>query len=164
MDDTLKEKLRKYIQEYLQELSSTGTGASFTAGEGEQFASPKAFSKSKTKNNKATQHALDHGWTIAEQTKIKNILKQELLSEVSYSKFKKEVKNRTKSESLHKAVKEIKSRFQEIDRLLEYTQRMKVELNEEGDGGNYWKKTEKYISEISEVSVSIGNRLKNLYK
>ena len=43
----------------------------------------------------------------------------DILKEVSYSKFKTETKFRTKSEQLHKAVKEIKKRSMEMDKLVD---------------------------------------------
>ena len=39
------------------------------------------------------------------------IIEQELLNEVTYSKFKKDVKFRTKSEQLHKAIREVKKKL-----------------------------------------------------
>lgn len=46
----MKEQLRSLIRELVtQEMSTTGTGASMASGQGEQYATPKAFKK---KNNK----------------------------------------------------------------------------------------------------------------
>jgi hypothetical protein len=80
---------------------------------------------------------------------LTNIIKEELLNEVTYSKFKNEVKNRTKAEQLHKAIREVKRKLQEIDRIVEYTSRMKEELSE-GDGIQYWTRTNEAITTISE--------------
>jgi hypothetical protein len=90
-----------------------------------------------------------------------NIIKQELLNEVTYNKFKKDVKHRTKSEQLHKAIREVKRKLQEIDRIVEYTSRMKQELSEEG-GVNYWKATQKNVATISEMVNQLNNKIKNL--
>ena len=79
----------------------------------------------------------------------------------SYSKFKNEVKFRTKSERLHKAIREVKRKIQEIDRIVEYTSRMKQELSEDG-GINYWKATQKNVSQISEMVNQLNNKIKNL--
>ena len=38
-----KEKIKELIQNRLKEISATGTGASFTAGTGENYATPAAF-------------------------------------------------------------------------------------------------------------------------
>ena len=93
--------------------------------------------------------------------KLNDIIDQELLNEVSYSKFKNEVKFRTKSERLHKAIREVKRKIQEIDRIVEYTSRMKQELSEDG-GINYWKATQKNVGQISEMINQLNNKIKNL--
>jgi len=41
------ERLRKLIKQTLKEMSVTGTGASFTAGTGAQYATPFAFNPNK---------------------------------------------------------------------------------------------------------------------
>jgi hypothetical protein len=92
---------------------------------------------------------------------LKKLIEQELLNEVTYSKFKKDVKHRTKSEQLHKAIREVKRKLQEIDRIVEYTSRMKQELSEDG-GINYWKATQKNVATISEMVNQLNNKIKNL--
>jgi hypothetical protein len=90
-----------------------------------------------------------------------DIIEQELLSEGSYSKFKKEVSFRTKSEQLHKAIREVKRKLGEIDRIVEYTSRMKQELSEDG-GLNYWKATQNNLSKISEMVENLNSKIKKL--
>ena len=91
-----------------------------------------------------------------------NIVKEELLNEVTYHKFKNEVKFRTKNEQLHKAIREVKRKLQEIDRIVEYTSRMKQELSEGEEGLKYWKKTESNIATISEMVNHLNNKIKTL--
>jgi len=93
--------------------------------------------------------------------KLNDIIEQELLNEVSYSKFKNEVTYRTKAERLHKAIREVKRKLQEIDRIVEYTSRMKQELSE-GDGIQYWNRTNNAVSQISEMVNQLNNKIKNL--
>jgi hypothetical protein len=92
-----------------------------------------------------------------------NIVKEELLNEVTYHKFKNEVKFRTKNEQLHKAIREVKRKLSEIDRIVEYTSRMKQELSEGEEGLRYWKKTESNIATISEMVNALNNKIKNLH-
>ena len=99
--------------------------------------------------------------TNIKEMKLNDIIEQELLNEVTYSKFKNEVKFRTKSEQLHKAIREVKRKLQEIDRIVEYTSRMKQELSEDG-GINYWKATQKNVGQISEMINQLNNKIKNL--
>ena len=93
--------------------------------------------------------------------KLNDIIEQGVLNEVSYGKFKKEVTFRTKSEQLNKATREVKRKLSEIDRIVEYTSRMKQELSEDG-GINYWKATEKNVATISEMVNQLNNKIKNL--
>ena len=92
---------------------------------------------------------------------IHDIIKKELLNEVTYKQFKTEVKYRTKAEQLHKAMREVKRKLNEIDRLVNYTTRMKQELSE-GDGIQYWSRTEKTVANISEMINQLNNKIKNL--
>ena len=90
-----------------------------------------------------------------------NIIEKEMVNEVTYGKFKKDVKHRTKSEQLHKAIREVKRKLAEIDRIVEYTSRMKQELSEDG-GINYWKATQKNVASISEMVNQLNNKIKSL--
>jgi hypothetical protein len=93
---------------------------------------------------------------------VNTIVKEELLNESSYNRFKKEVSFRTKSEQLHKAIREVKRKLAEIDRIVEYTSRMKQELSEGEDGIKYWKATERNVATISEMVNHLNNKIKNL--
>jgi hypothetical protein len=101
---------------------------------------------------------------IFQEVKLKELIEQELLNEVTYSKFKKDVKFRTKSEQLHKAIREVKRKLQEIDRIVEYTSRMKQELSEGEEGIRYWKATQNNIGKISEMVNHLNNKIKNLHQ
>jgi hypothetical protein len=92
---------------------------------------------------------------------IQDIIKEELLKEGTYKQFKSEVKYRTKAEQLHKAMREVKRKLSEIDRIVEYTHRMKQELSE-GDGVQYWGRTEKAVAQISEMVNHLNNKINNL--
>jgi methyl-accepting chemotaxis protein len=92
---------------------------------------------------------------------IKTIIEQELLKEATYKQFKSEVKHRTKAEQLHKAMREVKKKINEIDRIVDYTQRMKQELSE-GDGVAYWGRTEKAVAQIAEMVNHLTNKINNL--
>ena len=64
-------QLRELIKEVLKELnevSTTGTGASFSPGTGAQYATPNAFSKGKGKN-KATKYGEKLGYKTVKQKK-----------------------------------------------------------------------------------------------
>lgn len=63
-----KAKLTSLVREVLQELSATGTGASFTPGTGAQYATPYAFSKG-GKNNRAVKYLQKLGYKKVERPK-----------------------------------------------------------------------------------------------
>jgi hypothetical protein len=93
---------------------------------------------------------------------IDNIVKEELLNEVTYNKFKNEVKLRSKNEALHKAIKEVKRKLMEIDRIVEYTSMMKQELSEGEEGLKYWKATSNNVSRIAEMVNELNTKIQNL--
>lgn len=177
----LKSYIKELVQQELDEMSVTGGG--------EAYATPFAFAKKGQKSNAAIQTAKSQGmklaptgmpsdskikdykaiWKSAEKPKYKmykeslqDIIEKELLNEVTYSKFKSEVKFRTKSEQLHKAIREVKKKLSEIDRIVEYTSRMKQELSEGEDGIKYWKATQKNVATIAEMVNHLNNKIKNL--
>jgi hypothetical protein len=93
---------------------------------------------------------------------LMNIVKEELLNEVTYHKFKNEIKFRTKNEQLHRAIREVKRKLSEIDRIVEYTSLMKQELSENEAGSTYWKATQKNVTTIAEMVNQLNNKIKNL--
>jgi hypothetical protein len=174
----LKEYIKSLIRKQLEEESTTAGVPGYLT--------PKAFSPNKSLKNAATKYAMKMGWKLAggmpkkskvvdykelwkgkksamNETLIK-LIEQELLNEVTYSKFKKDVKHRTKSEQLHKAIREVKKKLQEIDRIVEYTSRMKQELSEDEGGISYWKATQNNIGKISEMVSHLNNKIKNLHQ
>ena len=63
----LRELVKEILQE-LNELSATGTGATFTPGVGAQYATPYAFGK-KGKKNRATKYGEKLGYKTVKQKK-----------------------------------------------------------------------------------------------
>jgi hypothetical protein len=181
LDKLTQEKVNN-MPHQMDEESSTG---SIGVGAG-PIMTPKAFSKKRQKTNKATQTAMKQGFKklsgMPKNSKILdykelwkgkkssmnenliNLIKKELLNEVSYNKFKNEVKYRTKSEMLHKSIREVKRKLEEVEKLVEYTTRIKQELSENEEGVGYWKRSLKAINEISEVSNKISNKIKSIYQ
>ena len=91
--------------------------------------------------------------------KIKEYLGQEPINE-SYSKFKTETKTRGKSDQFHQAIREVRKKVQEINRLFEYVSRLKSELSE-GEGGLKYKvHTEKALQKIKEMVSALNQNVK----
>ena len=64
-----KSELIQKIKEVLAEMSTTGTGASFSPGAGEQYATPFAFSKKGAGKNAATKQGERLGFKTVEKKK-----------------------------------------------------------------------------------------------
>lgn len=96
------------------------------------------------------------------ESKIMNLIQKAILNEASYGQFKKEVKFRSKNEMLHKGIKTVKSKLQEVDRIVEYMNRMKQELSENEEGVQYWDKTKQSINKIQELVETLNNKIKGL--
>jgi len=172
----IKEYIKSLAREILDEMSVSGDAGGYLT--------PQAFAKKGQGANAATKQAQRSGWKLAsgmpKNSKVLDykelwkgkksamnetllqIIEQELLNEVTYGKFKKDVKFRTKSEQLHKAIREVKRKLAEIDRIVEYTSRMKQELSEGEEGIKYWKATQNNVSKISEMVNHLNNKIKNL--
>jgi hypothetical protein len=164
--DKLKEYIKTLVRELLDE-ESTSAGAG-------PYSTPFAFSKGQGQNA-ATKYALKLGYKLAKkpttskvvdykkifEMNLQDIIKEELLKEGTYKQFKSDVKHRTKAEQLHKAMREVKRKINEIDRIVDYTQRMKQELSE-GDGVQYWGRTEKAVAQISEMVNHLNTKINNL--
>lgn len=167
--DKLKEYIKTLVRELLDEESTTAGVPGYLT--------PMAFSKKGQKSNGAIEAAKSQGMKLVKKPttskvvdykkifemneSIKTIIEQELLKEETYKQFKSEVKHRTKAEQLHKAMREVKKKINEIDRIVDYTQRMKQELSE-GDGVAYWGRTEKAVAQIAEMVNHLTNKINNL--
>ena len=78
----------------------------------------------------------------------------------NYSKFKNETKTRNKSDQFHQAIREVRKKVQEINRLFEYVSRLKSELSE-GEGGLKYKvHTEKALEKIKEMVAQLNQNVK----
>ena len=78
----------------------------------------------------------------------------------SYSKFKNETKTRGKSDQFHQAVKEVKKKVLEINKMYEYVSRLKEELSEGEDGLQYKMHTEKALHKIKEMVSELNKKIK----
>ena len=78
----------------------------------------------------------------------------------SYSKFKTETKTRGKSDQFHQAIRAVRKKVQEINRLFEYVSRLKEELSEGEDGLKYKMHTEKALAKIKEMVSELNQNVK----
>ena len=76
------------------------------------------------------------------------VLKKGSINE-GYAQFRNETKMRSKPDQFHQAVKQIKKKMNEINRIFEYVDRLKTELSE-GEDLKYKKYTENAFTQIKE--------------
>ena len=84
------------------------------------------------------------------------------LSEARYTQFKTETKLRTPTEQIHRAVREIRRKIDEMVKVVGHTERMKSELKGSNEGMSYLKRTRNAINTISEKLQELNNRIKGL--
>ena len=84
------------------------------------------------------------------------------INEVRYSKFKSEAKTRTPQEQLHMGVKEMQRKLDEINRLVDFTTRMKTELKGDAEEMNLLKRTHNSLFKINEKIQEINDKIKGL--
>ena len=88
--------------------------------------------------------------------------KEEPLNEVRYSQFKSQSKTRTPQEQLHMGVKEMQRKLDEINRLVDFTTRMKTELKGDAEEMNLLKRTHNSLFKINEKIQEINDKIKGL--
>jgi hypothetical protein len=78
------------------------------------------------------------------------------LNETRYNQFKKQTEIVKPSTQMHVALKEVKKRLQEVNKIANYTGKLKTELSETNNV-QYNKRTESIVNQLM-------NELKTLYK
>jgi hypothetical protein len=77
------------------------------------------------------------------------IVKKTVNLNEGYAQFRKSTKQRSKPDQFHQAVKQVKQKMNEINRIFEYVDRLKSELSE-GEDLKYKKYTENAFQQIKE--------------
>lgn len=88
--------------------------------------------------------------------------KKDNISEARYSSFKKSAKLRTPTEQIHRAVREIRQRLNEVLKVVSHTERMKNELKQSNEGMSYLKRTKNALGDIANKLTELNNRIKGL--
>ena len=67
----MKERIREIVRRMLKEMSATGTGASFTPGTGENYATPFAFNPNKKAKGAASNYYIKKlGFKLVDKEKL----------------------------------------------------------------------------------------------
>ena len=104
----------------------------------------------------------DSDTTGAEGLQSSNPLEPSTLKEARYSEFKQMTKVRTPGEQLHRAIREIRRKIDEINKLVSYTEKMKTEMKSDVSEVNYLKRTKEALSKISAKIQETNNKIKRL--
>ena len=180
----LKELVKQVMSEYLDEMSTSGAAGGYLGkkafkpkelDEAVGYSTPKTFDKSSKKEQntpagfekmpKSGKAYTGIGYKqlkLSDRLNSKDLWAGESLTEARYSTFKKEVKTRTPQQQLHEGVKAIQRRLDEINRLVEFTARMKAELKENDEGVMYLERTRKSLTKINEKIQEINTKINNL--
>lgn len=94
----------------------------------------------------------------------KKIKHYSLTEGITYSKFRNEVKTRTKQQQIHRSIKEVQKRLSEVNKVLEFTNRMRGELSENGGDIKYSRFTEQALGKIKGMVAELYGNIKKLKK
>ena len=84
------------------------------------------------------------------------------IKEGHYSEFKRTTQVRTPSEQMHRAVREIRRKIDEINKLVDYTEKMKSEMKSDVNEVRYLNRTKEALSKISAKVQETNNKIKRL--
>ena len=90
-----------------------------------------------------------------------NIVGSKTLNETRYSQFKKQTEVVKPSTQMYIAMKEIKKRLQEVNKIANYTNKLKIELSENNDI-HYNKRTDVVIEQLMEEIKALYKNLKQI--
>jgi hypothetical protein len=105
---------------------------------------------------------LDRAVSRAEELiQLKN-MDNPIIREARYTEFKKMTQVRTPGEQLHRAIREIRRKIDEINKLVSYTEKMKTEMKSDVSEVNYLKRTKEALAKISARIQETSNKIKRL--
>jgi hypothetical protein len=140
-------------------------GQHLEENEGIAHARKHAFKKTKKQHetSKSGHEDLPNPDKYFELVKFKIVdPKEKKINESRYGSFVKETKTRTPQEQLHMGVKEMQRKLDEINRLVDFTTRMKNELKGDAEEMNLLKRTHNSLFKINEKIQEINDKIKGL--
>jgi hypothetical protein len=171
----LQERIKKFVQKKIKE------DAGFVAGTGYQHQGKKPKNETKRfqnppKDGKGVPSVFTKG--ADDLSAYKSIGYREVkpsemidaaylwagkggLNEGRYSQFKKQTEVVKPSSQMHTAIKEIKKRLQEVNKIAGYTKQLKNELSENNDVA-YNKRTEAYLEQLMKETAQLYKNLKEI--
>ena len=126
------------------------------------FSKPDEFPGKSNVKESTDEADFDSDTTGAEGLQSSNPLEPSTLKEARYSEFKQMTKVRTPGEQLHRAIREIRRKIDEINKLVSYTEKMKTEMKSDVSEVNYLKRTKEALAKISAKIQETNNKIKRL--
>ena len=159
-------KLADLLRQINEESSvggGTTAGATATPGVGEQIATTKAFKSKVPKDYKAAPSIPNRKSKAIDYKKILEVEEEEEKKEINenYNRFRNQTKTRSSQDQFHQAIREVKKKIGEANRIMEYAERLKNELNEGGEPFKYKKHTEGALAQIKESVVNLYKKFKS---
>jgi hypothetical protein len=170
----------KQINEESSVGGGTTAGANMTTGTGEQYSTKKAFKPIRKKLAKEDAPMLAAGKANLKTYKqdgftanpsipnrkskaitYKKMFETEEELNENYAQFRNKTKQRQGPDQFHQAIREAKRKVEEVNKIMEYVDKLRNELNEGGENLKYRKHTEKAISQIKESVVNLYKKIKS---
>jgi hypothetical protein len=181
----IPEQLKQYIDELINtSLNEMDGGTSTTASTGGAYNSKYAFGKAdistytkdgfkKVKPGMPSDSKLydykkfpskpePKRYKLYTESEIKEIVKEELLNEISYRRFAENVSKVTPERKLARALQEVSKRIREIEQVIEYSNRLKTENTIKKE--SFWTSKTEQLSALSERLNNLSNKIRTLSK
>ena len=150
----LEDELRRLVR-WSNQYGSKGADAQI-----DQLKKRIEYLKSQVTNEETSDDAdFDSATSGASGLQTKNPLP---IKEARYSEFKRTTQVRTPSEQMHRAVREIRRKIDEINKLVDYTEKMKSEMKSDVNEVRYLNRTKESLAKISAKIQETNNKIKRL--
>ena len=150
----LEDELRRLVR-WSNQYGSKGADAQI-----DQLRKRIEYLKSQVTNEETSDDAnFDSATTGASGLQTMNPLP---IKEGRYSEFKRTTQVRTPSEQMHRAVREIRRKIDEINKLVDYTEKMKSEMKSDVNEVRYLNRTKEALAKISAKIQETNNKIKRL--
>jgi len=185
----IPDSLKKYIDELIQkELNEMDGGATSTTASAGGYYNSKYFVKNPNKQGDylvktfgykkvkpgmpSDSKMFDYKQFPSEpkpkkiklykESELKEMIKQELINEISYRRFSENVSKITPERKITRALNEVTKRIKEIEQVVEYSQRLKTENVVKKE--SFWENKMEQLNNLSEKLDMLSKKIKTLSK
>lgn len=101
-------------------------------------------------------------YKLYKESELKEMIKQELINEISYRRFNENVSKVTPERKITRALNEVTKRIREIEQVIEYSQRLKTENAVKKE--SFWENKTEQLEALSEKLDILSKKIKTLSK